>query len=204
MKPNILAALICISITLNAHASTPKPADPNPAFQITRCLGEEEALIYLAKDKGPAYQINQLLLSVFLNLPNINLKKSAYATLCKPVAIGTSLVLLELIFRNYNQLFIYAKGPAETPVKLSDITELINMLPELFNQYLLEIKTTSPTYDCLEKNIKELPEFYMQVRYLEEDSNFKVIADKDKQLLKILNQLKNKDKFFEMCKPHKE
>lgn len=174
------------------------------AFQITQCLGAEEKLIHEAKNKGAAYQINQLLLSIFINLPNINLKKNYYQQLCQNVEIGTSLVFLDLIFRNYNLLFTYAKSENEKFVKLEDIAELINKLPELFNQYLLEIKTNSPTHDCLENHIKELADFYIQIRYLEEDSNFKVIADKNKQLIKILDQLKNKDLFFEECSKNKE
>ena len=170
------------------------------SFQITRCLGSEEALIHQAKDRGPVYQVNQILLSIFLNNSNINLKKKYYQELCQQPELGTSLRFLELIFRNYNHLFTSIYSTVEKSVSIDDIAELINKLPELFNQYLLELKIKSPVHDCLEKHVKGLSNFYIQVQYLEEDTNFKVIADKDQQLLKILDQLKNKESFFEECK----
>lgn len=200
MKSYLFLILIYNLIINNCYATTAT----SKAFQITRCLGSEEALIHKAKDKGPAYQINQILLSIFLNLPKINLKKNYYKELCENVSIGISLKFLDLIFRNYNLLFTYSHTSNESLVKLEDLAELINQLPELFNQYLLEIKTKSPTHDCLENHIKELSEFYIQIKYLEENSNFKAIADKDKILVRILNQLKNKDSFFEECKKNKE
>lgn len=170
------------------------------AFQITQCLGAEEALIHKAKEKGPSYQVNQILLSIFLNLSNINLKDQYFKKLCKDIKIGTSVEFLELIFRNYNELFTFTHSSKQQSVPLSEISELTNKLPELFNQYLLELKTKSPVHDCLERHVKGLSEFYVQVQYLEQETNFKFIADKDKQLLNILNQLKNQDQFFEQCK----
>lgn len=175
-------------------------ANTGKAFQITKCLGSEEALIHQAKEKGPTYQVNQILLSIFLNLSSINLKEKYYKDLCSKPEIGTSLRFLELIFRNYNHLFTSTNSNGQKSVSLEDISELLNKLPELFNQYLLELKIKSPVHDCLEKNIKELSNFYIQVQYLEEDTNFKVIADKEQQLLKILDQLKNKEQIFEKCK----
>jgi hypothetical protein len=194
---NILIGILLFFYGFNIQSAPPKN---DKAFQITRCLGAEEALIHKAKDHGPVYQVNQILLSIFLNLSQINLKKKYYQELCAQPEVGTSLRFLELIFRNYNQLFTTTNAKDEKSAKLEDIAELINKLPELFNQYLLELKIKSPVHNCLEKNIKELSNFYIQVQYLEEDTNFKVIADKDKQLIKILDQLKQKEEIFERCK----
>lgn len=175
-------------------------ASSSNTFQITKCLGQEEELIHKNKVRGEVYHINQTLLSIFLNLPAIKLKSHHHKTICNQIVVGTSLLLLETIFRHYEKAFTYSNSKSENTVDQKDIADLIQKLPELFNQYLTILKTQSPTHDCLEQHVPELKSFYKDVQYLEENMNFKKLAERDNQLIKILDRLKEKDKFFELCR----
>lgn len=170
------------------------------AFLLTKCLGQEEELIHKEKEKGPIYQLNQLMLNVFLNLPQVKLKDKFYKPICTQVKIGVSIEILEIIFKNFENAFAFAGPNDSIPIHSRDKEDFIRRLPELFNHYLTVIKVQSPTHDCLEQNIPELKKFYTDLQYLEESLNFKTLAQRDNQLIKIIEQLKNKDKFFESCK----
>lgn len=190
-----------VVLVLAFHNLTFAQKNKNPyAFLITKCLGKEEELIHKEKVKGPIYHLNQRLLNVFLNLPRVKLKEKFYKEICTNIKIGTSLNFLELIFRNYENAFVYAALGDTTPINSRDREDFISRLPELFNDYLTVIKAESPTFDCLERKVPELKKFYEDLQYLEETINFKKLAQRDNQLVKIIDKLKNKDQYFEECK----
>ena len=168
-------------------------------FLLTKCLGIEEKLIHENKERGPSYQINQMLISIFITMPAINIHADYYKKLCNPPHIGTSIELLELIFRYYENLFSWSNTKNTQQLTSDNLEELFRKLPELFNQYLLEIKNKSPTADCLENSIVELKNFQTEVQYLGQDILFRTIAQKKQQLVKILDALKDKDKIFAKC-----
>jgi hypothetical protein len=156
------------------------------SYQITKCLGQEEQQLHEKKDQGLVYKLNQSLISVFINMPKVKLKNKYYQELCAHAGKGVTMELLTQIFKNGEDLF----------EKDSDLKELKEQLPTLFNQYFLQLQNEAPTPDCLEKNIKGLKEFLDQLKYTEGFLSLK----KNPTLISIVEKMENIQPIYELCK----
>ncbi len=82
------------------------------------------------------------------------------------------------------------------------VDDYVKSSKDILLTFISQIQTLSPTPDCLNKEIPELKNFHIEIKYLQEDVDIKTLfKNKD---LKIFSQLKNYPLAFEKCRVTEE
>jgi len=202
----LLIILILQNISLSHSLSNSETTPTNPlSFRITQCLGKEEERLHLPTSNKDFLSLNQQVISLFLNLPNITLKDEHFKMLCSnPIESninGVTEKILEILFLHFENSFKWVtKEKMHKPVLESDINELLSKLPDLFNNYYLVVQKNAPTVDCLEKHIPDLSSFLIEIKYLSQEIPFQLIAQRQNHLKIILEAFKKRDQIYLECK----
>lgn len=161
------------------------------------CLGAEEKRLHQEKDTGPFYDLNQRMTAEMVQIPDVTLNTADSKAVCDN--FSQSWKLLELSLKKGKSLFVI---PASITGLQRSITEgMIDDYSEASKEILLsfisQIQTLSPTPNCLFEEIPKLNQFFIEIKYLQEDVDIKkIMAGKDE---KIFEQLKGFRKAFQRC-----
>lgn len=191
MKCFVIFSILLIS--LNALATRDER-------QLLKCLGEEEKVFHLNKDTGPLYDLNQRLISEMIQIPKAELETSFFKEMCGKGSGSAALKLLEISIREGKDIFQVpdeVQG-SQRQVAQSMIDGYIEETKEIFLSFISQIQTLSPTPTCLKEEIPQIGEFFIDIKYLQEDIDLKkIFRGRD---LKIFKKLVGYPQAFERCR----
>lgn len=184
--------LFSLTMALNLWASRDR--------QILKCLGEEERRFHLKKDTGPVYDLNQRLIAEMLQIPYVELNNADYLTICSGQKFSESWKLLELSIVKGRDLFVISDkvGGMQRDMTLGMIDDYVEATREILLTFISQIQAQSPTPTCLKEEIPSLDNFFVEIKYLQEDVDMKSIFKGKDQ--KIFGELKNYPLAFEKCR----
>lgn len=168
--------------------------------QILRCLGEEERRFHLKKETGPVYDLNQRLIAEMVQIPHVEINNDDYRTICSGQKFSESWKLLELSILKGRGLFVMSDKVAgmQKDMALGMVDDYVETTREILLTFISQIQTLSPTPNCLKEEIPTLDNFFVEIKYLQEDVDMKTIfKGKDK---KIFEELKNYPLAFNKCR----
>ncbi|MES2529163.1 MAG: hypothetical protein V4598_18905 [Bdellovibrionota bacterium] len=163
------------------------------------CLGAEEKRLHQEKDTGPFYDLNQRMTAEMVQIPDVTLNPADHKAVCDLKNFSQSWKLLELSLKKGKSLFVI---PASITGLQRSITQgMIDDYSETSREILLnfisQIQALSPTPNCLFEEIPKLNQFFIEIKYLQEDVDIKkIMAGKDE---KIFEQFKGFRKAFQRC-----
>lgn len=167
--------------------------------EILKCLGTEEKRFHLKKETGPIYDLNQRLIGEMVQIPNAELNKDDYLTVCSGKNFSESWKLLELSIKKGPSIFtVHNSTGQEKAITEGMITDYIESTREILLNFIAQIQALSPTPNCLKENIPELDKFFTDVKYLQEEMDLKDVFNGVDQ--KIFEKLKNYPLAFEKCR----
>lgn len=162
---------------------------------VLRCLGIEEARLHENKESGPIFQLNQKLISELVQIPGARINQVDFRRICGQG--NESLKLLEQILIQGKSLFINTQQGMRKSITQGMIDDFIVSSKEIFLNFTSSIQMISPTPDCLNKHIPELPKLLEQIKYLEDEISIQqIFGDKD---LKIFKKLQDYPLYFKAC-----
>ena len=168
--------------------------------QILKCLGEEEKKFHLNKDVGPVYDLNQRLISEMVQIPGVEVRPVDYQQICTGPQFSQSWKLLEHSIKEGHALFVIPENVQGMQRNMTKgmIDDYVEATREILLNFLSQIQTLSPTPTCLQEEIPELNQFFIEIKYLQEDVDMSTIfKGKDR---KIFDKLKNYPLAFEKCR----
>ncbi|WPU66199.1 hypothetical protein [Peredibacter starrii] len=168
--------------------------------QILKCLGEEERRLHLAKDTGPIYDLNQRMIAEMVQIPNVELNPAEYQKICGGKKFSESWKLLEQSILKGRELFVVSGkvGGMQRDMALGMVDDYVDATREILLTFISQIQALSPTPTCLKEEIPSLDNFFIEIKYLQEDVDMKTIfKGKDE---KIFEELKNYPRAFEKCR----
>ena len=187
--------IICSLIMgLNAWAA---PRDR----QILKCLGEEERRFHLKKETGPVYDLNQRLIAEMLQIPHVEINDADYRAICSGQKFSESWKLLELSITKGRDLFVINDGKVagmQKDMAMGMVDDYVEATREILLTFISQIQTQSPTPNCLKEEIPTLDNFFVEIKYLQEDVDMKTIFKGKDQ--KIFEELKNYPRAFDKCR----
>jgi hypothetical protein len=168
--------------------------------EILHCLGKEEKLLHLQKDTGPIYDLNQKIIGELIQIPSIQINSSDLKLICAEEDFSPSWKLLELSITKGKDIFVIANDISGVQKNMTEqmINDYLEAVREIFLGVISQIQSLSPTPDCLSKEIPVLNQFFMEVKYLQEEVDLKTLFSKKDQ--RILQLLKNYPSAFEKCR----
>lgn len=169
-------------------------------YQILKCLGEEEKRFHLKKETGPVYELNQRLISEMVQIPRIEIQTEDYLAICTGQKFSESWKLLERSIKKGKDLFIIPESITGMQREMTKgmIDDYMEGTREILLNFINQIQMQSPTPTCLKEEIPELNNFFLEIKYLQEDVDLKQIFEgKDE---KIFEKLKNYPLAFEKCR----
>jgi len=167
--------------------------------QLLKCLGDEEKVFHLNKDSGPLYDLNQRLIAEMIQIPKAELETSYFQQMCGNGSGSAALKLLELSIREGEEIFQVPEEVqgSQRQVAQSMIDEYIEQTKEIFLSFISQIQTLAPTPTCLKEEIPEIEEFFIDIKYLQEDIDMKkIFRGRD---LKIFQKLVGYPQAFDRC-----
>lgn len=170
--------------------------------QILKCLGEEERRLHLAKDTGPIYDLNQRMIAEMVQIPNVELNPAEYQKICGSKRFSESWRLLEQSIQRGRELFVVSSkvGGMQKDMALGMVDDYVEATREILLTFISQIQALSPTPTCLKEEVPQLDNFFIEIKYLQEDVDMKTIfKGKDE---KIFEELKNYPRAFEKCRAH--
>lgn len=167
---------------------------------ILKCLGAEEKRFHLKKEVGPVYDLNQRLIAEMVQIPKVTIVQDAYLKICTGEKFSESWKLLEQSLKLGNDLFVIPQDVTgmQRSITQGMIDDYLEVSKEIFLNFIAQIQQLSPTPTCLKEEIPELNDFFIEIKYLQEDVNIKTIfKGKDE---KIFDKLKNYPIAYEKCR----
>lgn len=168
--------------------------------QILKCLGAEEKRFHLKKQVGPVYDLNQKLIAEMVQIPRVDVVEAAYLKICAGEKFSESWKLLELSIKLGEDLFVIPKEVTGMQRSMTEgmISDYVEASKDIFLNFITQIQVISPTPTCLKEEIPELNEFFMEIKYLQEDVDMKdIFKGKDER---IFDKLKNYPIAYEKCR----
>jgi hypothetical protein len=152
-------------------------AKTDQKYRLTRCLGNEELRLHKSSLGNSQYFLNQIILGEILLLKNVTLKDQYYQQVCENNP-SPSLEILKLMLYKKTEIFkILSSDSLEIQMNTSLISNLISKLPDIFNQYILNISKLSPHPHCLNRYIPEIFELQEKLGYLSSHMPISKIMD---------------------------
>ncbi len=184
-------ALILVTIPQFSSASD---------YKILKCLGAEEKRFHLKKELGPIYDLNQRLIAEMVQIPKLEIRQEDYLAICAGQKFSESWKLLELSIKEGKSLFVIPKDIQGIQRSMTEgmIDDYVEATREILINFISQIQTISPTPTCLKEEIPELDKLFVEIKYLQEDVDAKVIFQGKDQ--KIFEKLKNYPLAFEKCR----
>lgn len=168
--------------------------------QILKCLGAEEKRFHLKKELGPVYDLNQRLIAEMVQIPKLEVRQADYLAICAGQKFSESWKLLELSIKEGKSLFIIPNEIQGIQRSMTEgmIDDYGEATREILVNFISQIQTISPTPTCLKEQIPELDKLFIEIKYLQEDVDAKVIFQGKDQ--RIFEKLKNYPLAFEKCR----
>lgn len=190
MKCIVIACSLIMS--LNLWASRDR--------QILKCLGEEERHFHLKKETGPVYDLNQRLIAEMIQIPHVEINNDDYRAICSGQKFSESWKLLELSILKGRDLFVISNKVAgmQKDMALGMVDDYVEATREILLTFISQIQTQSPTPTCLKEEIPTLDNFFVEIKYLQEDVDMKTIFKGKDQ--KFFEELKNYPLAFNKCR----
>lgn len=188
---NMKCFVICLTILMASPAFAQK--------KLLKCLGEEEKRFHLQKRQGPVYDLNQTLMGEMIQIPGAEIKPEYLKDICSPKNFSESWKLLEYSITKGKDLFFIPKKVTGMPreVSIGMIEDYVATTRETLLNFITKIQSEAPSAGCLKEEIPQLEQFFIEIKYLQEDVDLKqVFEGRDK---KIFDQLKNYPKAFQRC-----
>jgi hypothetical protein len=186
----MVMALFCL-LPLFAHSAD---------NELLKCLGKEEKAFHLKKQTGPVYDLNQRLISEMVQIPHATVAPEYIREICSSKHFSASWKLLELSLKKGKDIFIIPPNVEEMQKQITAgmVEDFIEGTREILLNFISAIQTISPTPNCLKEEIPELDNFFMEIKYLQEDVDLKNIFQGKDQ--KIFNRLKDYPRAFQRCR----
>lgn len=184
----LFLALILLTMA-SAQAST----------TLLMCLGNEEKRLHQEKETGPLYDLNQRMSAEMVQIPDVTIHPEDHKNVCSGKAFSESFKLLELSLRKGKSLFIIpgAVTGLQRSITQSMIDEYTEISKEILLSFMSQIQALSPTPNCLYEEVPELHQFFIEIKYLQEDVDIrKIMAGKDE---KIFEKFKDYPRAFQRC-----
>ncbi|MBF0300113.1 MAG: hypothetical protein HQK51_15435 [Oligoflexia bacterium] len=214
----IILIIFCILFILEVATSTASNATVTTTYyssktnnnikkndtNIVKCLAKEENIIHKNKVNGPIYALNKELLNELVIDETISIKEIYLKKICAFKEFSPSVLLLQHLLIDGKNIFNEVKyKPDDFSAKSRAtylIDNLLDMAPNLFVNYLMELQNMTPTMNCLETRIPELGSYLRNYQHLEDEdiSGPKILFDVNK-IKTIFEKLKNFDKIFKEC-----
>ncbi len=156
------------------------------------CLGQEEAKLFKQKKISSLYTLNQELINIVVNSPDLKLTKKFHTLICKRQVSASKNTLLYALLHKKN-IFI------QTATNTNKIKFFLSQIPALFFSYIAKVQSEMPTADCLNKNIPEIPYFLERYKYLQNDLTSMQLLEETNKIKKIFFKLKTPWKLFKKC-----
>jgi hypothetical protein len=191
-----MKCLVLILCSLFCWSAIPRQGDR----QILKCLGEEERRFHLKKEAGPVYDLNQRLIAEIVQIPDVELTKEDYVAICTGQNFSESWKLLERSILKGKKNFVLPKTVTgiQRSITMSMIDDYVEATREILLNFISQIQATAPSATCLKEEIPMLDKFFMEIKYLQEDVDLKVLfKGKD---IRIFDKLKNYPQAFENCR----
>lgn len=163
---------------------------------ILRCLGLEEARLHEKKITGPLFNLNQRLISELVQIPGLRINQFDYRRICNSQG-NESIRLLEQVLIQGKGLFINTQHGMQGSITQGMIDEFVIGSKEIFLNFVSQIQMISPTFDCLNKNIPQLPLLLEEIKHLEDEVDIRAIFGK-KDLI-IFKKIKDYPIYFKSC-----
>jgi hypothetical protein len=170
------------------------------AYEVLKCLGEEEKRYHVNKNMGPGYDLNQRLIAELVQIPNIQVAPQFLPTICDPKNFSASWKLLELSITQGKSLFVIppAVTGMQRAITASMIDDYIEASREILIAFITQLQASAPTPDCLKREIPTLETFFFEIKHLQEDVPLnKIFQSKDR---KIIDAIKDYPKAFQRCR----
>jgi len=163
---------------------------------LLKCLGQEERKLHLSKTTGPTYELNQKLIAEIIQIPHVQITETHLKEICDS-SFGPSWKLLELSLFEGDKLFINNETGMQKNINESMIKEYLEASREILLGLISSVQTLSKDPNCLIKNFRSLDEFYVDLKYLQEElSSEKIFQGREK---KIFKDLKKYQKILKKC-----
>ena len=167
---------------------------------LLKCLGNEEKRLHLAKSLGPLYDLNQRLIAEMIQIPNAQVQSSELSIICSQTKFSESWKLLEASITKGKSLFFIPENinGMQRQMTIGMIEDYREAAKEILLNFISQIQAQSPTPECLKEEIPELNNFFIEIKYLQEDVDIqKIFEGKDK---KIFEKLKDYPQAFDKCR----
>ncbi len=163
---------------------------------LLKCLGDEEKKLHLTKTTGPTYELNQKLIAEIVQIPQLQISAFNLNKICQS-SLGPSWKLLELSLFEGEKLFINNETGMQKNINESMIKDYLEASREILLYLISSIQALSKDPNCLTKNFPSLNEFYVDLKYLQEEvSTEKIFEGREK---KIFKNLKKYQKTLKKC-----
>lgn len=161
---------------------------------ILKCLGNEEKSFHKMKKSGPIYELNQKLIAEIIQIPELQLKSDFFSLICLKSQESPSLNLLEYSVLRGEMIFSASKESTELQKSMSKsmTQDYLESSREILLSLISSIQTLSPTPHCLEENFPELKDFFVELKYLQEDYDLsKIFKGKEADIFKMIKHYPN-------------
>lgn len=164
--------------------------------EVLKCLGQEELRYHNEKYTGAKYQLNQRLISLFLQVPKLQPNNSTLMRICYPGAFSSWILLKEMVV-----------SPDEWANEELLDEELIKSLHQELNaqalktfiSYISLLQSNAPTPHCIEKKVPGMSEFFVKIKYLQDEIEMRKILPPKRELRSLLDKLDHPLKLYQAC-----
>lgn len=186
-----LVILLSFFLGLRAFAQTPT---------LLECLGAEEKRFHLAKKTGPVYELNQRLIAEMVQIPNSQIRPEELKLVCSKGRFSESWKLLERTILKGKNLFLVSSSLSDMQKGMTEgmVEDYVENSREILLNFISAIQAEAPSATCLKEEIPKLDEFFIQIKYLQEDVDIKKIFEGYDQ--KIFESLKDYPQAFDKCR----
>lgn len=177
-------------------------AGNNTVERLVKCLGKEEAKIHKNKLGGAVYELNQRLISELIMFNKIEMVPEYIEDICSGKGkTPASVKVLEYLVSAQEKFFYIPKGlPAvDKEILGATVTELLDLVPEIFYMYISHVQAASARHACLEDHITALKELNRDIKALEQDIPARKLMARNKMATKVMAGLRDIESIWKKC-----
>ncbi len=182
--------------------SFPLWAGPSSIEAVVKCLGREESRIHKNRLGGPVYELNQRLISELVMFNKIELVPAMAKDICKneDKTFG-SVKLLEYLVTHDGNVFVLPKKLTliEKEIYRATVNEFMDMIPEVFYNYVAQVQAVSARPSCLEDHIPQIKELNRDIKALGQEIPARRLIANNKMGAKIMSSLRDVENLWLKC-----